>query len=361
MATTTTAGQNEYLNDKDYINQMYDSSLASQKAQLETDYNQNVSDLDAQQKKAQAQADANLNRTYVEAAKSAKNYAETQNAYGMTSGTLAQAKLAMGNQLQADMTGIRTAQQTVDAEIERERGLLAKEYAAAIAKAQADNDMERAQALYEAAKEDEAALLAKQKEAASMLAQAGDYSLYQTLYGLTDEQVAALTNKYGEADRDKAAAQQKEAAALMAAAGDYSLYQQLYGLTDEQVEALKAEHAKGDQDQMKEAASLMAATGDYSLYKEIYGLTDEQIAALEAAHAAENGKKGSPTPAPNPDTDPDSGPNETDKPMTREDLHTALSTYKDLTTDEAAALITAAVEDGAISKEEQLNYMLIYG
>ena len=39
----------------------------------------------------------------------------------------------------------------------------------------------------------------------------------------------------------------EEAAALMAAAGDYSLYQQLYGLTDEQMEALKAEHAKGEQ------------------------------------------------------------------------------------------------------------------
>lgn len=328
MATTTATGQNEYLNDKDYINQMYDNSLASQKAQLETDYNQNVSDLDAQQQKAQKQTDANLNRTYVEAAKSAKNYAETQNAYGMSSGTLAQAKLAQSNQLQADMTGIRTAQQTVDAEIERERGLLAKEYAAAIAKAQADNDMERAQALYEAAKRDEDALNQKQKEAASMLAQAGDYSLYQSLYGLTDEQVAALTEKYGEADRDKATAQQKEAAALM------------------------------------------AATGDYSLYKEIYGLTDEQIAALEAAHAAENGTKSSGSGGGSGNSGGSSSGNGgsggstgggNGSSMTKQEFVETMNSVKGMTTDEAAALITAAANDGIIGREEQLNYMLIYG
>lgn len=184
MATTTTGA--------DYINKMYDSSLSSQKAQLETDYNQNVSDLDAQQQKNQKQTDTNLTRTYVEAAKNAKNYAETQNAHGLTSGAMAQAKLAQNNQMQSDMTTIRAAQQTADAEIQREKGLLAQQYSAAIAKAQADNDMARAKALYEQAQADDERLLQQQKEAAKLMASVGDYSLYQALYGLTDEQMEKL-------------------------------------------------------------------------------------------------------------------------------------------------------------------------
>ena len=76
--------------------------------------------MDYEQKQAQKQADANLNRTYVEAAKAAKNYGEVQNAYGLTSGAMAQAKLAQDNQLRGDLTSIRTAQQNADAQIERQ-------------------------------------------------------------------------------------------------------------------------------------------------------------------------------------------------------------------------------------------------
>lgn len=182
---------------QDYINKMYDSSLESQKSQLESDYNENQANLEAEQKKAQKQTDANLARTYVEAAKAQKNYNEVQNAYGLTSGAMAQARLAQDNQLQADMTTIRAAQQTVDADVERQKSLLAQQYASAIAKAQADNDLARAQALYEEAKEAEAQLLQQQKEAASLMAGAGDYSLLAEIYGLTPEQLARLQGGTG--------------------------------------------------------------------------------------------------------------------------------------------------------------------
>lgn len=184
---------------QDYINEMYDSSLAAQEAQLESDYNENLAGLDEQQEKARKQADANLARTYVEAAKAQKNWGEVQNAYGLTSGAMAQARLAQDNQLQADMTTIRAAQQTVDADAERQRNLLGQQYAEAIARARAENDLARAQALYEEAKEAEAQLLEQQREAASLMAGAGDYSLIQQLYGLTGEQLARLqgTTQYG--------------------------------------------------------------------------------------------------------------------------------------------------------------------
>lgn len=183
--------------DAEYINKMYDSSLESQKQTLTSGYENNVSNIDASMEKQQKATDANLNRTYVESAKAAKNYGEVQNAYGLTSGAMAQARLAQDNQLQADLTALRAAQTDSDAQFERQRNLLAKEYSAAIAKAQADNDYQRAQALYNAAKADEDQLMQMQKEAGNLMAGVGDYSILAKLYGLTDEQLALLTQKHG--------------------------------------------------------------------------------------------------------------------------------------------------------------------
>lgn len=183
--------------DAAYINKMYDGSLESQKQTLTQNYDTGVSDIAASAEKQRKATDANLNRTYVESAKAAKNYGEVQNAYGLTSGAMAQARLAQDNQLQADLTALRAAQTDSDAQFERQRNLLAKEYSAAIAKAQADNDYQRAQALYTAAKADEDQLMQMQKDAGNLMAGVGDYSILAKLYGLTDEQLALLKAKHG--------------------------------------------------------------------------------------------------------------------------------------------------------------------
>lgn len=198
-----TAGGSWYDNlgnkpkDAAYINKMYDGSLESQKQALTQNYDTGVSDIAASAEKQRKATDANLNRTYVESAKAAKNYGEVQNAYGLTSGAMAQARLAQDNQLQADLTALRAAQTDSDAQFERQRNLLAKEYSAAIAKAQADNDYQRAQALYNAAKADEDQLMQMQKDAGNLMAGVGDYSILAKLYGLTDEQLALLKAKHG--------------------------------------------------------------------------------------------------------------------------------------------------------------------
>lgn len=185
--TVTKKPTNEEL-----INQMYDASLAGQKTQLEQTRDQGLAELEQQQQKLQQQTDANLNRTYVEAAKDQRNYAEIQNAYGLSSGAMAQARLAQDNQLEADLTALRGAQAQVDANIERERTMLSQQYMAAIAQAQADNDLQRAQALYEQAKADEAQLRQNQKEAGNLMASVGDYTILANLYGLTPEQLEKL-------------------------------------------------------------------------------------------------------------------------------------------------------------------------
>lgn len=187
--------ENKPFDEKQYIKDMYESQLKSQKETLTQNYEQNAAELERQQQAAQKQKDTDLTRTYVEAAKSQKNYDEVQNAYGLTSGAMAQARLAQDNQLQADLTAIRTAQQAIDADVEREKGLLSKEYQSAIAKAQADNDIALAEALYKQAQAEDERLKEKQKAAANLMAGVGDYSLLAELYGLTPEQVAKLEGR----------------------------------------------------------------------------------------------------------------------------------------------------------------------
>lgn len=182
-------------NTEEYINKMYDASLESEKAGLQQNYEQDTANLDAEQEKARKQADANLTRTYVEAAKAQKNYGEVQNAYGLTSGAMAQARLAQDNQLQGDLTAIRTAQQDIDAGIERERNTLAQQYATAIQQAQANNDLARAQALFEAAQAEEARLNQQKANAANLMAGVGDYARLAALYGLSDEELAQLMGR----------------------------------------------------------------------------------------------------------------------------------------------------------------------
>lgn len=145
---------------KEILNQLYDSNLESQKASLEQDYNKSVADLNEQQIKNQQQTTANLNRTAVENQKAQRNYNEVKNAYGMTSGAMAQARMASDNQLQQDMTALRANQQANDAAIERQRGLLQQNFQAAIREAQASNNAARAEKLYDLAREEEKALAA---------------------------------------------------------------------------------------------------------------------------------------------------------------------------------------------------------
>lgn len=192
--------QTEKFDEKAYIEKMYGSAMESQKQELQQNYDKNVAALDEQQKKLQKQTDANLNRTYVEAAKDKQNYNEVQNAYGLSSGAMGQARLAQDNQLQADLTALRAAKQTADAGIEQERTLLAKEFSAAIQKAQADNDLAKVQALYEQAQREEDRLLKQQESAAQLMAGQGDYSRLAALYGLTAEEVANLSGQGNYSD-----------------------------------------------------------------------------------------------------------------------------------------------------------------
>ena len=187
---------------EELIKQMYEANLAANKSQLESDYNQNLSDLGAEEAKLgniyyeqqrQAQAESDRNR---------QAFQEYANARGLNSGTGGQAELAQNNQLSANLNTLRQSEAEKRAEVERQRQLLGQQYQQAIQKAQADNDLARAKALYEEAVRIDESLTSAAQNDASMAMQIfnmlnntalsaagayasnnGDMSLYEKLLG----------------------------------------------------------------------------------------------------------------------------------------------------------------------------------
>lgn len=195
-------------NYEEMINKMYDSQLSSQKETLESDFQVKDADLVAQKEKNQRAADSGMRATAVAADRATVSNAELQNASGLSSGARARVQQAKDNKLHSDLASIRAAQMEADADVERQRGLLAQEYASAIRQAQADNDLARAQALYQEAKDqenkqlqsqlssasNEAARRSAELEAAKLIGdETGDYTKYWKLLGLSDAEIEALT------------------------------------------------------------------------------------------------------------------------------------------------------------------------
>lgn len=202
---------------EDYIRQMYEANLAANKSQLESDYNQNLSDLGAEESKLgqiyyeqmrQAQAESDRNR---------HAFQEYANARGLNSGTGGQAELAQQNQLSSNLNTLRQSEAEKRAEVERQRVLLGQQYQNAIQKAQSENDLAKAKALYEeAVRVDEAISAASQADAdramqifsmlnntalsaAGTYASQGDMSLYQKL--LAGDSTKELEDLYNKAQQ----------------------------------------------------------------------------------------------------------------------------------------------------------------
>lgn len=210
---TPTANSQEEL-----IRKMYESNLNSNKSQLESDYNQNLSDLGAEESKLgqiyyeqqrQAQAESDRNR---------QAFQEYANARGLNSGTGGQAELAQSNQLSANLNALRQSEAEKRAEVERQRQLLGQQYQKAIQKAQADNDLNLAKALYEeAVRVDESINSAAQADADRALqifnmlnntalsaagayaSKSGDLSLYEKL--LAGDSTSELEDLYNKAQQ----------------------------------------------------------------------------------------------------------------------------------------------------------------
>jgi multidrug efflux pump subunit AcrA (membrane-fusion protein) len=180
---------------------------------------------------------------------------------------MAQARLAQENQLQADLTALRAVQQQTDADAERQRTLLSQEYASAIRQAQAENDLAKAQALYERAALEEERLHQKQ-----------------------------LAAEQAQAASQQAALEQQLAAAKFVAqeTGDYSMYGALLGWSSDYIDKLNGEITSPLVDKDSSPGVIMTDTGpvknNIEYYRNPLGLVGaEGYAAAVRGNAAETG------------------------------------------------------------------------
>lgn len=173
MASIKDTAATSALNEEQYINKLYDTNLGNQNKVLQDNFGNDNARLDQEQQNTQKQTEQFVNRTDVESQKADELYGDR----GLSAGAQAQVNLNQENARLRNANALRGAQKDADAEYQRQRQLLAKQYEAEIRKAQADNDMERAQALYEAAKAEDAQLLELQKQGALLMQGKDDSSV----------------------------------------------------------------------------------------------------------------------------------------------------------------------------------------
>lgn len=177
MADLKTDSALNALNEKDYINKLYSTNTQTQKDLLKQNYTNNTGVLNQEQNRVQQQTQENVNRTLVEAKAAQEKYTGQK----LSLGAQQQAALSRGNAQQSNVSALNQRQSELDVEIERQRKLLAAQHETAIKQAQAENDMQKAQQLYAAAKDEEAKLLSMRQNASSILAAKGDTSVRDAL------------------------------------------------------------------------------------------------------------------------------------------------------------------------------------
>lgn len=135
----------------DYINQLYDAALKSAQAALQGQYDQQVAAFDSAAERIPGQYRTARNQSSAQAAVERANMNELLAASGLNTGAAGQARLAMGIAAQNDINDINRQQADALADLELQRTQAMSAYSAAVAEAIANNDMERAQALYQEA------------------------------------------------------------------------------------------------------------------------------------------------------------------------------------------------------------------
>lgn len=135
----------------DYINTMYDALEAKRKSAFEAEYDARVGALDRQAATIAPQYQQAVNAAAAQSAVSQAAFNERAAAAGINTGAGSQAALAQNNALVSGVSAIRQAESEALADIEKQRVELKTQYQKAIADAIANNEAERAQALYQEA------------------------------------------------------------------------------------------------------------------------------------------------------------------------------------------------------------------
>lgn len=182
----------DVLKYEDDINKIYDANYQAQQLKLQQERDQKISDLEAQALANRQQTDQSLTDAYTAALVRARNAGETQTAYGMGSGTAANANLSRELNLQGQLTDLRRLQLGKDAAAGMSQYDTLGAYRKALESFNQENELKRAQQLYSSAEDERNNLVDMQKWLGQQFAQRGDYSILNKLYGFTPEQIAKM-------------------------------------------------------------------------------------------------------------------------------------------------------------------------
>ena len=161
------------------INAMYDSQINSQRANLESAYNQNMSDLEANRTKIAREYQTQRNARAVDFERARRNFNQQAMMNGLNTGAFSQANLAQNNAYNKGMADIGVTEGTAHTELERTIAATQRKDKADINKANAPNDDNKAAALLDEYNNAYSQAMTK----AQHLAQYGDFSGYSALYG----------------------------------------------------------------------------------------------------------------------------------------------------------------------------------
>lgn len=188
----------------DYLQQAYNNLLLSELANLASAYQTDTANLQSAQQKIDNDYYAARNEIAGTNETQRRAWQEYAAAMGLNSGATGQAALTQSAAYQNAISDNANAQAAALQEIEMQRAILANQYNAAIISAQADNNAELAQALYNEAIRAEEALAAKEQQAFSnMLSLAGLAMDYSNAQASASQSAAELQYKYAALAADR--------------------------------------------------------------------------------------------------------------------------------------------------------------
>ena len=163
----------------DKINAIYDAQKDARLNELKSAYDQTKSEYQAAQEKIAPEYQKSANDLAIQYERNRQNFNRQAAASGINTGTASQAALARQGQYQRDFGGLRTSEAEAQAEAARQLATFEAKYQADVAAAIANNDYQRAAALYDEFKNAQSVDLKN----AQILAEFGDFSGYEALYG----------------------------------------------------------------------------------------------------------------------------------------------------------------------------------
>lgn len=162
----------------EYIRSMYDANERAAKENLRAEYENNIAALDRAQGRLPDTYNTAVDQANTQAAINRANFNEAAAANGLNTGAGSQVRLSQNNALQGNVASIRKAQADAQSDLDFQRTQLEAQYQQAIRKAIADNDMQRAQALYQEARRVDESIVNTAVNQANL-----NWNVWRALYG----------------------------------------------------------------------------------------------------------------------------------------------------------------------------------